>query len=70
MGRLEFHIHRRAEEDRMIAALRTGGLLLALGGFLMLLGNFVTPGSLSFTQVSTQPKNYDELFVQSQFVRL
>ena len=29
----------------MIAALRTGGLLLALGGFLMLLGNFVTPGS-------------------------
>jgi hypothetical protein len=54
----------------MIAALRTGGLLLALAGFLMLLGNFVTPGFLSFTQVSTQPKNYDELFVQSQFVRL
>ena len=30
----------------MIAALRTGGLLLALAGFLMLLGNFVTPGFL------------------------
>ena len=40
----------------MIAALRTGGLLLALSVVLMVLGNFVTPGFLSFTQVSTQLK--------------
>jgi ribose transport system permease protein len=40
----------------MTAALRTGGLLLALSIVLMVLGNFVTPGFLSFTQVSTQLK--------------
>ncbi len=40
----------------MIAALRTGGLLLLLSAILMVLGNFVTPGFLSFTQVSTQLK--------------
>ena len=40
----------------MTAVLRTGGLLLALSIVLMVLGNFVTPGFLSFTQVSTQLK--------------
>ena len=40
----------------MTAFLRTGGLLLALSIVLMVLGNFVTPGFLSFTQVSTQLK--------------
>lgn len=40
----------------MSAALRTGGVLLALSVILMVLGNFVTPGFLSFTQVSTQLK--------------
>lgn len=40
----------------MIAVLRTGALLLALSAILMVLGNFVTPGFLSFTQISTQLK--------------
>ena len=40
----------------MTAFLRTGGLLLALSIVLMVLGNFVTPGFLSLTQVSTQLK--------------
>jgi len=38
------------------AFLRIGGLLLALSIVLMVLGNFVTPGFLSLTQVSTQLK--------------
>ena len=40
----------------MTAFLRIGGLLLALSIVLMVLGNFVTPGFLSLTQVSTQLK--------------
>lgn len=40
----------------MIASLRTGGVLLLLSVILMVLGNFVTPGFLSFAQVSTQLK--------------